>query len=121
MQAILDIIDTLDKITIVFAFIIMLSTLYNAYWSFKGRTEIDIIILEPNNQSILLPHKILRKNFTRAEIFGVLGALDKDSKFDIKHTASKEFFADILAVQKAKKDKIVIKIDENDKFDWQDL
>lgn len=121
METLLEIIDIMDKFTIVFAFVIMFTTLYSAYIAFKGRNEIALIIQEPNGKIITLPHKILRKNFTRAEIFGVLGALDKDSKFEIKHTASKVFFADILAIQKGNKDEIIIKISENDKFDWQDL
>ena len=88
----------------------------NWYQNYKQNKQITIYILH-NGVKTKLPIKLIRKNFTRAELFGVLGAFDKDSKFIIAHTASVEFFEDIEKIQNASKDEICIIISENDKFD----
>ena len=44
------------------------------------------------NITKVLPIPLIRKNFTRSELFGILGAYDKDSKFCIEHTSSIKFF-----------------------------
>lgn len=88
----------------------------NWYQNYKQNKQITIYILH-NGVKTKLPIKLIRKNFTRAELFGVLGAFDKDSKFTIAHTASVEFFEDIEKIQNASKDEICIIISENDKFD----
>lgn len=90
--------------------------LWNWYQNYRQNHEIEIFILH-NGIKTKLPIKLIRKNFTRAEIFGVLGAFDKDSKFSIAHTASVEFFKDIENIQNAKSNEITIIITENDKFD----
>ncbi|MBO7381403.1 MAG: hypothetical protein J6U05_07035 [Neisseriaceae bacterium] len=117
----MEIIDTLNKITICFAFIIMILTIIGWGSSFyqyrKMKQEISIVIIK-NGIPKTLPITLLRKNFTRAELMGVLGIYDKNHKFDIYHTTQKEFFDDIHAIQLGKKDKIFIRISENDKFDF---
>ena len=89
---------------------------WNCYQNYKQNQEIEIFILH-NGVKTKLPIKLIRKNFTRAEIFGVLGAFDKDSKFTIAHTSTVVFFEDIEQIQKGKKNEICITITENDKFD----
>lgn len=89
---------------------------WNFYQNYRQNQEINIFILH-NDKKTKLPIKLIRKNFTRAELFGVLGAFDKDSKFNISHTASVDFFKDIKNIQEAKKNEICIIITENDKFD----
>ena len=117
LDKIIQVIDILDKITIVFAFIIMILTIYNWVQYRKMQQKIKIILLI-NNEQKPLPLTILRRHFTRAEILGVLGVFDKDSQFTIHHTATEKFFNDIQAVQLGKQDEIIIPIRNNDKFDY---
>lgn len=89
---------------------------WNWYQNYVQNKQIEIYILH-NNVKTMLPIKLIRKNFTRAEINGILGAFDKDSKFYIAHTSSVEFFEDIENIQNGKLNEICIPITENDKFD----
>ncbi|MCT7646381.1 hypothetical protein [Aliarcobacter butzleri] len=89
---------------------------WNWYQNYVQNKQIKIYILH-NNVKTMLPIKLIRKNITRAEINGILGAFDKDSKFCIAHTSSVEFFEDIENIQNGKSNEICIVITENDKFD----
>lgn len=124
MKEIVEVLDIMDKVGIVWGFVLIIITIinftYNLYYRRNKEKEITIFI-EFDGKKQELPHKIIRRNFTRSEIFGILGALDSDSKFNIKYTASSAFFNDILLVQKGKKDEIIIKLENNDKFDWEHI
>lgn len=89
---------------------------YSWYQSFKQNKQIKIFIID-NGQTIELPIKLLRRNFTRAELFGILGAFEKDSKFNIEYTSTIDFFENIENIQNAKSNEITIIITEKDKFD----
>lgn len=108
-------IDLLDKITILFAFGAMYFSFSNWLKRKKDTEKIEIYI-EKNEQKILLPSYVIRKNFTRAEVFGILGALENDSDFKIKYTSDKDFTKNIYDIQTGKEKELIVKIDENDKF-----
>lgn len=96
----------------------LLLVILNWCQNHKQNKQIEIFInFKDDGEIIKLPIRLIRKNFTRAEIFGVLGAFDKDSKFTIAHTSTVVFFEDIEQIQKGKKNEICITITENDKFD----
>lgn len=101
------------------AFITILTflvVLYSWYQSYKQIKQIKIFIID-KGQSIELPIKLLRRNFTRAELFGILGAFEKDSKFNIEYTSTIEFFENIQNIQNAKSNEMTVIITEKDKFD----
>ena len=89
---------------------------WNWYQTYKQNKQIKIFIID-KGQTIELPIKLLRKNFTRAELFGVLGAFDRDSKFNIEYTSTVNFFENIKNIQNAKSNEMTIIITEKDKFD----
>ena len=89
---------------------------WNWYQTYKQNKQIKIFIID-KGQIIELPIKLLRKNFTRAELFGVLGAFDRDSKFNIEYTSTVDFFENIKNIQNAKSNEMTIIITEKDKFD----
>lgn len=89
---------------------------YSWYQSFKQNKQIKIFIVD-KGETIELPIKLLRRNFTRAELFGILGAFEKDSKFSIEYTSTIDFFENIENIQNAKSNEITIIITEKDKFD----
>lgn len=117
MNGVEQIITWMDWATIIFAFFAMFISAVN-WWNEKKQLKPIKIIIEKNGERETLPLDIVRKNFTRSEVFGVLGAFDRDSKFSIKYTSTKEFFEQISDIHELKKDYLVIPLDENDKFDW---
>ena len=87
----------------------LLLVIYNWYQNYIQKHEIRIqIVLQHMNITKVLPIPLIRKNFTRSELFGILGAYDKDSKFCIEHTSSIKFFEDIRNIQEGKLDEISI-------------
>ena len=88
------------------------------YFKYGKQLQPIAIIVEQNNEKSELPIKVLRKNFTRSELFGLLGALDKNSNFKIHYTSSIEFFKDIEDIQEGKKDTLLLKMTESDRFDF---
>lgn len=114
-DCIIKIIDLLDKITILFASGAMYFSFSNWLKRKKDMEKIEIYI-EKNKQKILLPSYVIRKNFTRAEVYGILGALENDSDFKIKYTSDKNFIKNIFDIQTGKGKELIVKIDENDKF-----
>lgn len=111
------VITWMDWITIVFSFLAMFFAFKN-WWNNKKQLKLIQIIIDRNGEKVKLPFEIMRKNLTRSEVFGILGAFDKDSKFDIKYTSSRDFFRQVSDVQEAKKDEIIIYLKDTDKFDW---
>lgn len=109
------IITWMDWVTIVFAFFAMLASGFNVWQRKKDKEKIEIYI-EKDNKKILLPTYVIRKNFTRAEVFGILGALEKDNDFKIKYTSDDKFIKDIFDIQTGKEKELIIKLDKNDKF-----
>jgi len=111
------VITWMDWVTIIFSFFAMFFAFKN-WWNNKKQLKPIQIIIDRNGEKEILPFEIMRKNFTRSEIFGVLGACDKDSKFEIKYTASRDFFRQVSEVQESKIDEVIIYLKDTDKFDW---
>jgi len=91
---------------------------YGVWDNINQKKQIKIYV-ERDGKKDLLPINFIRKNFTRAELFGVLGPLDKDSAFRIKSTSTKEFLDSIVEIQNGNKDELTIFIVDGDKFEWQ--
>lgn len=120
MENVEKIITWMDWATILFSFCAMFFAGRNWYLEKKQRKEIKIIILKDNIEKVL-PIKILRKNLTRSELFGVLAVFEKDSKFDIKFISTQKFFNSLEEIQKGNSDILKIIISPEDKFDWNEL
>jgi hypothetical protein len=121
MEAIDSTISILDKITIVFATITMVTVLWN--W-FKNRKFNDKIVLcfKTQAETILLKNiSIIRKHITRSEVLGILGVVQKNSKerYNIAYLSQTRFFDDLYEIQIGKSDKLVIEItdEELEQFD----
>ena len=114
--------DTWTFIDALVTILTLLLVIYNWYQNYKQNQEIRIqIVLQHMNITKVLPIPLIRKNFTRSELFGILGAYDKDSKFCIENTSSIKFFEDIRNIQEGKLDEISIIIKKEDKFDMVNL
>ncbi|EAJ6142276.1 hypothetical protein BVH42_04145 [Campylobacter lari] len=108
-------IEILDQCTIVFSFITMLIVVLSFKQKLKENNEITII-LQTNSQSKTLPVKILRRNFTRAELLGYLGIYNNSTQnFNIAYLTEPQFMQDVLNIQKGKANSITIFIREDDK------
>lgn len=117
----IEFIEFLDYITIVFAFFAMIGTFVNFFYRRKDSKLIKIYIKFPDNSTRLVPCHITRRNFTRSELFGILRAINKEESFKIKYISTREFFNDVLQVQKGKSDEITIRLETNDKFSWTEI
>ncbi|RLA78788.1 MAG: hypothetical protein DRG78_14300 [Epsilonproteobacteria bacterium] len=106
---------TIVSIIITFGTFIMV---IKNYLNNKKQTDKIEIIINRNNCLETLPTFVLRKDFTRSEVFGILGALDSNSKFDIKYTSDAQFIENIFNIQKGVGKELIIKIEDEDKFDW---
>ena len=115
LDSIIQLIDILDKITIVFAFVIMCLTIYG-WWQYrKMQQPVSIILLRSGKHWHLVT--VPRRMITRQEVLGILGLFDADSRFSIHYTTKPAFLYDIQAVYSGKKNKLVIPIKDTDKFD----
>jgi len=108
----------IDAAFTVTSIVAMLLTLYFSYknWKFNKRQS-DVISLYINN--IKVDSHILRQNFNRAEIKGILSELhDSDKFFRIKYIADDKstFLKDIYDIQVGTEKKFIIKLDEKDFF-----
>lgn len=106
-----------DALTIVFAFIAMIFAFRNFISAQKGEQIISIFI-EKNGQKESLPLVILRKNFTRAELFGALQTINQREKFNIAYLKTMDFFESLSQIQAKKSSELIIKLSPNDSFDF---
>ncbi len=111
------IITWMDWATIIFAFLAMFVSGINFYKRMKDNDEIQICIIY-NNTKKLMPIVILRKHFTRAEVQGVLRALNYGKLYSIKYLLHEKFSKNILNIQNGKSKKLNIILEEGDSFDW---
>jgi len=109
------VIDFLDKITIIFAFITMFGVLYGLYTRKKELDKIPIIFKNGENR-YALDVDIVRKNLTRAEVLGILGVIQRDStmKYNIAYLSKRRFFEDIALVQERKLDELIIELNDEE-------
>ncbi len=95
-----------------------------AFWGYveyaKGEDEIELIFdVEGKREPTGLT--ILRKNFTRSEIGGVLGFIQKDQekKFRLKYLKTKKFLKDVHIIQKGKNKEFVIPMSEKERDQFE--
>lgn len=115
---VLMVIDALDKITIVFAFVTMIGVIYN---HFRQNQKIQIYFLLDGKEEIFLENiSIIRKHITRSEILGMLGVIQKNSKerYNIEYLSEAKFFEDLYNIQKGGSQKLLIEVsaDELEQF-----
>lgn len=106
----------LNNFTVLFAFGAMCFSGFNLFKNMRQNKFIPICI-EKNGVKEPLDIEIKRKEFSRSELNGVLGALEKDGKFNIDYFSTKEFFDQLNDVQKSNKDEFVIYLSDSDKFE----
>ena len=115
LDKIVHIIEYLNKITFVFAFITMCLAIYAFWKSHKLNQSVAIILLRNGKYRHLV--SIKRRMVTRDEILNLLAVFDISHQFNIAHTMSLDFFRDIEAVQLGKKNEIIIPIKDTDKLE----
>ncbi|MGD9596463.1 hypothetical protein [Wolinella succinogenes] len=117
IECLLFLIDALDKITIVFAFVTMIGVIYN---HFRQNQKIQIYFLLGGKEIFLENLSIIRRHITRSEILGMLGVIQKNSKerYNIEYLSEAKFFEDLYELQKGGSKKLLIKVtaDELEQF-----
>lgn len=109
-------ISWLNNFTVLFAFGAMCFSGFNFYRNLR-QNKFILLYIEKNGVKESLDIEIKRKEFSRSELNGVLGALEKDGKFNIDYFSTKEFFDQLNDVQKSKKEEFVIYLSNSDKFE----
>ena len=105
--------------------LITLGTLYGVGYNYiqnkKQQQLVKIYIKDTRTmgKEMPIPSFILRRNFNRVEVKGILKELHKGSEYDIDYISNPKssFLEDIYKIQSGKSDKLVIKIKEGDKFE----
>lgn len=116
METIDSTISILDKITIVFATITMVTVLWNWFKNIKSNDKI-VIYFQTQTTTVLLENiSIIRKHITRSEVLGILGVVQKNSKerYNIAYLSQTRFFDDLYEIQIGKSDKLVIEITDKE-------
>ncbi len=110
LDAILNLIDILDKITIVFSTVTMFVVLYGLAQNKKQNKQIQIYFKTQTKEICLKNISIIRKHITRSEILGILGIFQKNSKdrYNIDYLSTQKFFDDLYELQRGKTDRLVI-------------
>jgi hypothetical protein len=117
MIELLRIIDTLDKITIIFSFLTMVMVGWNWIKNRKSEDKIQIYFQNQSGQIIWLENiSIIRKHVTRSEVLGILGVLQKNSKerYNIAYLSKTRFFNDLYGVQIGENDTLVIEVTDEE-------
>ena len=106
-----------DIITTVISFLTLI-TVFKNWLNARKQQKPIAIILKSQEKTIEIPIKLMRKNVTRSEVFGTLGAFNKEHKFKVEYISSKDFFEQLLAVQEGKKDSLIILLEEHDDYNY---
>lgn len=116
METIDSTINILDKITIVFATITMITVLWNWFKNRKSNDRIKICFQTQAKTFMLENISIIRKHITRSEVLGILGVVQKDSskRFNIAYLSQTCFFDDLYEIQIGKSDKLIIEITDEE-------
>lgn len=101
----------LDTVTIFFAFFAMLAAGKNYLNDRKQLQEVQICF-NHMGQKLPLDLGIMRKHISRAEVMGILGVIQKDSrdKYNIDYLSTPEFMENIFRIQKGELDEILIEV-----------
>ena len=116
-----DTMQWMDWITIFFSFGAMLFSIINWKKEKKQFEEIKIKLEFEDKVIRDIPSYILRKDFSRAEIKGILRGLDENESYKIDYIDNPKstFLKDILEVQKGKQE-FIIPITYKDDFDLKE-
>jgi len=109
------IIPFMDKVTIVFAFLLMFVTLYNTYRQWKEQKQENKkirIIFDVNDIDYILDLDMPRKHISRSEIQGVLAAFQVDvtARYSLAYLSNISFLDDIFKIQNNNLDHLNIKV-----------
>lgn len=111
-----DFIYWVNVVTVLFSGAAMVFSGKNLRHNRKLAEHIPVYI-EKNGKKEYLDLEIIRKDFNRSELFGILGSLEKSGKFDIEYFSSKKFYKQLSDLQKSKKDEFVIYLKDSDRFE----
>jgi len=105
--------------------IITIFTLIMVYISYKEQQkqlELIEIYIDIEGTLCKIPVYIIRKNFTRAEIKGILRGLVKNDSYSIEYIDNPRstFLKDVIAIQQGQKDKLIITIEPQDQCEFKD-
>ncbi|MDY0322130.1 MAG: hypothetical protein RBR23_10380 [Arcobacteraceae bacterium] len=115
------VITWMDWITICFSFITMILVIINFFKNKKQLDKIELCFAIEGQNEICIPTYLMRKHITRAEISGLLGFIQKNSKerHNIVYLSSEQYLKDIYDIQSGKKDRLLINVtkEEMEQFD----
>ena len=109
----------MDWVTIIFSFITMILVIINFFKNKKQLEPVKIFISKDGKKEEI-PSYILRKNFIRSDIKGILKELhDSKEDYRIKCLTQPDFLKKIFEIQQGKEDELIIEIDSNDFFKYE--
>ncbi|MFA7090827.1 MAG: hypothetical protein WC149_03125 [Arcobacteraceae bacterium] len=115
------VITWMDWVTIIFSFVTMIFVVINFFRNKKQQDSIELCFVVDNDKEFCIPTYIMRKYLTRAEVSGLLGFFQKNSKdrHNIKYLSSEQYLKDIYDIQSGKKNKLLIRVtnDELEQFE----
>jgi len=96
----------------------VIGVFYN-YIENKKQLEVIPLYLQIKNSKLKLPTYTVRKNFTRAEVKGILSGIHNDKNLEIDYidNPTSPYLKELVDIQQGKKHSLVILIKENDKFE----
>lgn len=110
-----DVINWLDRFTILVAAIAAVFSWWNWLGNRKQRKPIAIYI-DRGGRRNKLPIELMRRDCSRAEVNGVLGMLHCGKEYVIEHLRTRDYFDRLQAVRNGKSDELVIEVSDNDDF-----
>lgn len=119
------VITWMDKVTIVFAAITMITVIYNLFQNRKQLNKIKIYfrINALNNKYILVDENLTRKDLRRSEIQGILAnqLIKGEARYNINYLANDKYFEEIVNVQNGKNNFLIIDLIEDEIGQFADL
>ena len=94
------------------------------YLSNKKQLEkVQLLISDKKDNLIPVQSYILRKNFNRVEVKGILKELNIEKEYAIDYISNPKssFLKDIFEIQNGRRDELVINVIEGDKFDLKEM
>ena len=99
--------------------IVTIGTVIGVWYNYKeNQKQLEPIQIHLSTQTKPLSSFVLRKNFTRAEVKGILRELaeEKDYEIDYISNPKSSFLRDVYNVQTSKTDNLTVMIKEKDIF-----
>ncbi|MDK2083297.1 hypothetical protein PT502_05715 [Aliarcobacter butzleri] len=123
-QLFIIVIDIMDKITILVAFITLFFVIRNWLNNRKQLKAIKIyFFIKYLDKKILIDDKLTRKDARRSEIQGVLGnkLIKGVPRYDIDYLSNESYFNNVFEIQNTKIDELIIEIDDDEIGQFSDL